>query len=139
MFSYLLTALAAALCLLGALMIYANFHFLLEQQRGKNTSFMPCLGAVFWCLGIYCIPKQYAISGYWYAVALLDIGVWILPLSLMYMINKARAHAPACWWRNLCAIRAMSITVCLFTAMVMPCCLIKNLTRAVVACGTGSA
>ena len=96
MFSYLLTALAAALCLLGALMIYANFHFLLEQQRGKNTSFMPCLGAVFWCLGIYCIPKQYVISGYWYAVALLDIGVWILPLSLMYMINKARAHSPAC-------------------------------------------
>ena len=84
MFSYLITVLAAALCLLGALMIYANFHFLLEQQRGKNTSFMPCLGAVLWCLGIYCIRKQYAISGYWYAVALLDIGVWILPLSLMY-------------------------------------------------------
>lgn len=50
MFSYLLTALAAALCLLGALMIYANFHFLLEQQRGKNTSFMPCLG--------YALPRR---------------------------------------------------------------------------------
>ena len=52
MFSYLLTALAAALCLLGALMIYANFHFLLEQQRGKNTSFMPCLGALFQAIGM---------------------------------------------------------------------------------------
>ena len=29
-------------------------------------------------------------------MALLDIGVWILPLLLMYMINKARAHSPAC-------------------------------------------
>lgn len=74
MFSYLLTALAAALCLLGALMIYANFHFLLEQQRGKNTSFMPCLGAVFMVLGhlLHSQAIRYfrllvcrGVAGYW--------------------------------------------------------------------------
>lgn len=97
MFSYLITAIAVVLCLLGALAIFGNFGALLAAQRsGKSTSFVLGIGAVLWCLGIYCIPKQYAISGYWYAVALLDIGVWILPLSLMYMINKARAHSPAC-------------------------------------------
>ena len=57
--------------------------------------FAPGIGAVLWCLGIYCISEQYTISGYWYAVALLDIGVWILPFSLIYMANEARAHSSA--------------------------------------------
>ena len=60
MFSYLITAIAVVLCLLGALAIFGNFGALLEAQRnGKSTSFAPGIVAVFWCLGIYCIPEQY--------------------------------------------------------------------------------
>jgi len=47
------------------------------------------IGAVLWCLGIYCIPKRYAISGYWYAVALLDIGVWVVIASIFCSPNES--------------------------------------------------
>ncbi|WP_325321118.1 hypothetical protein [Kingella oralis] len=90
MFSYLITAIAVVLCLLGALAIFGNFGALLAAQRsGKSTSFVLGIGAVLWCLGIYCIPKRYAISGYWYAVALLDIGVWVVIASIFCSPNES--------------------------------------------------
>ena len=71
----------AIVCLLGLLLILANFATLIAQWRGKNTSFVPPIGAFLWCVGIYAarlIRAEFSgslnISAYWYAVALLDIG-----------------------------------------------------------------
>lgn len=89
MFSYLTVAIAIALCLLGALIILGNFGALIAAGRsGKSTSFILGIGATLWCLGIYCIPKRYNVSSYWYAVALLDIGVWVLIAAIIFYLRN---------------------------------------------------
>ena len=84
---------SALMCLTGALFILANFYILLALRRGKGTSFAPFFGALLWCAGISGIQKQHDISDYWYAAALLDIGIWLLPAMVWAHLDNAWQHS----------------------------------------------
>ncbi|MGF6147794.1 Uncharacterised protein [Kingella potus] len=83
----------ALMCLTGVLFMLANFSILPAVWRGKNRSFAPFFGALLWCAGIRDIQRQHDISNYWYAAALLDIGVWLLPLMIWVHLNHAWQHS----------------------------------------------
>ena len=85
--------LSALMCLTGALFILANFYILLALRRGKGTSFAPFFGALLWCAGIRDIQRQHDISDYWYAAALLDIGIWLLPAMVWAHLDDAWQHS----------------------------------------------